>query len=248
VSPYLADGSESSLYIIGIMTHDLPDSGDKGYCCTWGFVRDVDTSAFTAGDILYAHPTTAGALTATKPTAPNNVIPVAACIISDATNGVLFVRPTIEQQEYYGVFSKTADQTPAAINTAYALTFDATPEISNGVIVGTPTSRIVVPDSGLYQFDATVQLTSGNASAKNIWIWFRKNGTDVPNSARIVTSDINNGYVPVALQDTISLAANEYVEIMFAASDTAVTVDNVASTAFAPAAPAAVLQVVQMQQ
>lgn len=248
VSPYLADGSQSSLYIVGVMTHDLPDSGDKGYCCTWGFVRDVDTSAFTAGDILYAHPTTAGALTATKPTAPNNVIPLAACIISDATNGVLFVRPTIEQQEYYGVFSKTTDQTPAASNTAYALTFDITPEISNGVTVGTPTSRIVVPESGLYQFDVTVQLTSGNSSAKNIWVWFRKNGTDVPNSARIVTSDINNGYVPVALQDTISLAANEYVEIMFASSDTAVTVDNVASTAFAPAAPAAVLQVIQMQQ
>lgn len=248
VSPYLADGSQSSLYIVGVMTHDLPDSGDKGYCCTWGFVRDVDTSAFTAGDILYAHPTTAGALTATKPTAPNNVIPLAACIISDATNGVLFVRPTIEQQEYYGVFSKTTDQTPAAANTAYALTFDITPEISNGVTVGTPTSRIVVPESGLYQFDVTVQLTSGNSSAKNIWVWFRKNGTDVPNSARIVTSDINNGYVPVALQDTISLAANEYVEIMFASSDTAVTVDNVASTAFAPAAPAAVLQVIQMQQ
>jgi hypothetical protein len=248
VSPYLADGSQSSLYIVGVMTHDLPDSGDKGYCCTWGFVRDVDTSAFTAGDILYAHPTTAGALTATKPTAPDNVIPLAACIISDATNGVLFVRPTIEQQEYYGVFSKTTDQTPAAINTAYALTFDSTPEISNGVTVGTPTSRIVVPESGLYQFDVTVQLTSGNSSAKNIWVWFRKNGTDVPNSARIVTSNVNNGYVPIALQDTISLAANEYVEIMFAASDTAVTVDNVASTAFAPAAPAAILQVVQMQQ
>lgn len=248
VEPYLADGSLPSLELIGVMTHDLPNSGEKGYCCTWGFVRGIDTSAFTAGNILYASPTVAGGFTATKPTAPKNVIPVAVCVISDATNGVIFVRPTIEQQEYYGVFSKTTDQTPAAINTAYALTFDTTPEISNGVTVGTPTSRIIVPDSGLYQFDATVQLTSGNASAKNIWVWFRKNGTDVPNSARIVTSDINNGYIPVALQDTISLAANEYVEIMFAASDTAVTVDNVASTAFAPDAPAAVLQVVQMQQ
>ena len=247
VSPYLADGSQSSLYIIGIMTHDLPDSGDKGYCCTWGFVRGVDTSAFTAGDILYAHPTTAGALTATKPTAPNNVIPVAACVVSDATNGVLFVRPTIEQQKYYGVFSKTTDQTPAAINTAYALTFDNT-DISNGTSIGTPASRIVVPDSGLYQFDATVQLTSGNASAKNIWVWFRKNGTNIANSSHIVTMDINGGYRSLALQETVSLAANDYIEIMFASSDTAVTVDTVAATAFAPAAPAVVLNVSQVQQ
>jgi hypothetical protein len=247
VSPYLANGSSPSLYILGVMTHDLPDSGEKGYCTTWGFVRDLNTSAFAPGDMLYASPTVAGALTNVKPTAPNNVIPVAACITSNATTGVIFVRPTIQQMQYYGVFSKTTDQTPAAINTEYLLTFDST-QISNGVAIGTPTSRIVVPQSGLYQFDATVQLTSGSSSAKNIWVWFKKNGTAIANSARLITSNINNGYIPVSLGETISLAANGYVELAFAADSTNVTVDSVASTAFAPAAPAIVLSVTQVQQ
>lgn len=247
VSPYLADGNTPTLYILGVMTHDLPDSGEKGYCCTWGFVRGVNTSAFTAGDILYASPTVAGGLTKTKPTAPNNVIPLAACVVSHATNGVLFVRPTIQQMQYYGEFTKTTDQTPAAIDTAYTLTFDNT-EISNGVSIGSPASRIVVPQSGLYRFNATIQLTSGNSSAKNIWVWFRKNGTNVANSARLVTMNINSGYVPIALEETISLAANDYVELVFASSDTAVTVDTVAATAFAPEAPAIVLNVTQVQQ
>lgn len=247
VAPYLADGSSPTLYILGIMTHDLPDSGEKGYCTTWGFVRGLDTSGFSAGDILYASPSVAGALTNVKPTAPDNVIPIAACVTSDATAGVIFVRPTIEQMKYYGVFSKTSDQTPAVINTAYALTFDST-QISNGVVIGGTTSQIIVPVSGLYQFTATVQLSSGSSSAKNIWVWFRKNGTDIANSARIVTNDVNNGYVPIALSETISLDANEYVEIMFAADSTSVTVDSVASTAFAPAAPAVVLEVTQVQQ
>lgn len=247
VAPYLADGSSPSLYILGVMTHDLPDSGEKGYCTTWGFVRDLDTSAFSAGDILYASPTVAGAFTNVKPTAPNNVIPIAACVISDATNGVIFVRPTITQMQYYGVFNKTTDQTPALTNTEYLLTFDSA-QISNGVVIGTPTSRIVVPESGLYKFDANVQLTSGNSSAKNIWLWFKKNGTAIANSARLVTSDINNGYIPIALTETVSLAANDYVELAFAADDTNVTVDNVAATAFAPAAPAIILAVSQIQQ
>lgn len=247
VSPYLADGSSPSLYILGVMTHDLPDSGEKGYCTTWGFVRDLDTSAFSAGDILYASPSTAGALTNVKPTAPNNVIPVAACVVSDATAGVIFVRPTIQQMQYYGIFDKTSDQTPAVINTAYAVTFDST-RFSNGVTIGSPTSRIIVPVSGLYQFVATVQLSSSNSSSKNIWVWFRKNGTDIANSARIVTSDINNGYIPISINEVVSLAANDYVELVFASSDTAVTIDNVASTAFAPAAPAVVLEVTQVQQ
>ena len=247
VTPYLADGSLPSLYILGVMTHDLPDSGEKGYCTTWGFVRDIDTSAFAAGDVLYASPTIAGGLTNVKPTAPNNVIPVAACITSNATTGVIFVRPTIQQMQYYGVFAKTSDQTPAVINTAYAVTFDFT-RISNGVVIGTPTSRIVVPQSGLYQIQATIQLGSGSSSAKNVWVWYRKNGTNIANSARLVTLDINNGYIPVSVNEPISLAANDYIELMFAADSTSVTIDAVASTAFAPAAPAVVLEVTQIQQ
>ena len=247
VAPYLADGSSPSLYILGIMTHDLPDSGEKGYCTTWGFVRDLDTSAFSVGDVLYASPSVAGALTNVKPTAPNNVLPIAACVVSDATAGVIFVRPTIQQMQYYAVINKTTDQTPAVINTAYAVTFDSV-RIGNGVVIGTPASRIVVPVSGLYQFVATVQLSSGSSSAKNVWVWWRKNGTDVANSARIVTTDINNGYVPLSLTEAISLNASEYVELMFAADSTAVTIDSVASTAFAPAAPAVTLEVTQVQQ
>lgn len=247
VAPYLADGSQPTLYILGIMTHDLPDSGEKGYCTTWGFVRDLDTSAFSPGDLLYASPTVAGALTNTKPTAPDNVIPLAACVTSNATTGIIFVRPTIQQMQYYGVFTKTTDQTPAAINTEYLLTFDNT-QISNGVTIGGTTSQIIVPESGLYQFDATVQLTSGSSSSKNIWVWWKKNGTAIANSARLVTSDVNNGYIPIALNETVSLAANEYVELAFAADSTNVTVDSVAATAFAPASPAVVLSVTQVQQ
>ena len=247
VAPYLADGSSPTLYILGIMTHDLPDSGDKGYCTTWGFVRDLDTSGFSVGDILYASPSVAGGLTNVKPTAPDNVIPIAACVVSDATAGVIFVRPTIEQMKYYGVFAKTTSQGIAVINTAYALTFDSL-RIGNGVVIGSPTSRIVVPTSGLYNFRADVQFTSTSASAKTAWVWFRKNGTDIANSARLVTTALNNGYTPIAVSEPVSLEANEYVEVMFAADDTAISVSPVAATAFAPAAPAVTLEVTQVQQ
>lgn len=247
VAPYLANGSTPSLYILGVMTHDFPDSGEKGYCTTWGFVRDLDTSAFSAGDVLYASPSTAGGFTNVKPTAPNNVIPIAACVVSHATAGVIFVRPTIEQMKYYGVFAKTTTATPAVINTAYALTFDST-QISNGVTIGTTTSHIIVPRSGLYNFAAVLQFTSSSASQKNAWVWFRKNGVDIPNSAKLVTSALNGGYITQSRNLPISLNANEYVEIMYAADSTAISVSTVASTAFAPAAPAVTLEVTQVQQ
>ncbi len=247
VAPYLANGTQPSLYMLGILTHDLPDTGEKGYCTVWGFVRDLDTSAFSVGDVLYASPSVAGGLTNVKPTAPNNVIPVAACIASNATTGVIFVRPTIEQQSYYGVFARDADYTPAVANTAYPIVFDLTRD-GNGVVLGTPASRIVVPQSGRYQFVATLQFISSSAVDKNIWVWFRKNGTDIPSSARIVTVSTNNAYTPITINEAVSLAANGYVELVFASSSTNVTLDAVPATAFAPIAPAVVLEVTQTQQ
>lgn len=242
VTPYLANGSTSSLTILGVMGHTLASGATNGYVVTWGFVDGIDTSAFTAGQILYCSPSVAGGLTAAKPSSPNNIIPIAVCIVSSATVGVIFVRPTIDNAKSYGIFNKTTDQTPAAINTEYLLTFDNA-EIGSGVSIGSPTSRIVVANTGSYEIEAVVQLTSTSASAKNIWVWFKKNGTAIADSARIVTESINNGYLQSSIHKNVQLSANDYIEVAFASDSLAVTVDNVAATAFAPAAPAAILSV-----
>lgn len=248
VAPYLANGATPSLYMVGVMTHDLPDSGDKGYCTTFGFVRDLDTSAFSLGDILYASPTTAGAFTKVKPTAPQNVIPVAAVVKVGTTDGVIFVRPTIEQQTYYGEFTKLDSQTPVAINTAYALTLTNT-EIANGISIGSPTSRVLIGQAGLYNISCSVQITSTNSSQKSVWVWLRKNGTtDFPNSARVASIALNGGYIVVTLSEVFSLLVNDYIEIMYASDSTAMSISTVAATAFAPAAPAVILAVTQTEQ
>ena len=248
ISPYLANGATNTLYVVGVMTHDLPDTGERGYCTVWGFVRDVNTSAFTLGDILYASPTVAGALTNVKPTAPNNVVPIAAVLQVGTTDGVIFVRPTIEQQIYYGEFTKTDSQTPLLANTAYPLRFTNT-EIANGVSLGSPLSEVVVAQAGLYNIAASVQITSTNSSQKSIWVWLRLNGlTDFPNSARVASITLNNGYVVVTLNEVASLLAGDFIEVMYAANSTNISISTVAATAFAPAAPAVILAVTQTEQ
>lgn len=246
VAPYLADGVQPTLYILGVMTHDLPDSQDRGYCTVWGSVRTLDTSAFSVGDLLYASPLVAGGLTNVKPTAPDNVVVIAACLVSDATDGIIFVRPTITQMQYYGVFAKTVDTTPAATNTAYPITFDTT-RLSNGVVIGGTASQLIVPESGLYQFVATLQFISNSGVDKNIWVWYRKNGVDIANSARLLTVSVNGAYTPLSINEAISLNANEYVELVYASSNTDVRIDAVPATAFAPSAPAVVIEVNQVQ-
>jgi hypothetical protein len=246
VAPYLADGATPTLYILGVMTHDLPDSGEVGYCNVWGHVRNLDTSAFSAGDILYASPTVAGDFTNVKPTAPDNVIPLAAVLKVGVTDGEIFVRPTIEQERYYGEFYNTTGVTPVAANTAYALSWDGT-TISDGVTA--TGSQIEVSESGLFQFNARVQFSSSNANTKSAWLWWKLNGTTTySNSAVIGTLSTNNGYVVLRNSQFFSLAAGDYIELMWAVDDTSLAPTNVAATAFAPAAPCGLIEVTQIQQ
>jgi len=252
VGKYLADSDAVLLFALGVMTQSVDDGG-HGKCTVWGHVRDFDTTGTPAsetwliGDVLYASPTIAGGMTKVQPTAPNASVPMAAVLKVDATEGVIFVRPTIEQQKHYGEFSKTTDQMPAAINTAYAITFD-NEEITHGITIGTPASRIVCEHSGLYQFAPSFQLSSGSASAKNVWLWTRKNGVDIANSGMQVSLESNSALATPSRTVFLSMADGDYIELMWAADSTNVTLDAIAATAFGPAAPASILAVTQIQQ
>jgi hypothetical protein len=94
VSPFLANGSQPSEYVVGILSTDVPDGGD-GFAVDHGKITGLNTSAFAAGTILYASATTAGALVSTIPSAPNNKITVAAVVNSSSTAGILEVRITL---------------------------------------------------------------------------------------------------------------------------------------------------------
>lgn len=249
---YIADGTLSSLNIVGVTTQDIPN-GAMGRITVWGNVRDLDTTGtpygetWTAGDVLYVSTTIAGGFTNSKPTAPNLSIPIAQVRVVSSTVGEIAIRPTPEQQLYYGQITKTTDQTPAAANTAYGITWPAV-SIGNGISVGVPNTRVVAANAGLYKFSASFQLTSGSASVKNVWFWFRKNGVDIANSSIVTSLDSGSAIRTPSRSLLISLAAGDYVEVMWASNDTNVTLDAIAATAFAPASPSATLTVNQEQQ
>jgi hypothetical protein len=77
---------------MGIATADIVHEG-TGYVTHFGKVRGINTSAFSAGAILYANPSGTG-LTSTEPTANDYVI-AAVVINSHATTGTLLVRSTV---------------------------------------------------------------------------------------------------------------------------------------------------------
>jgi len=80
-------------WIVGVATQAFANN-QYGYVTCFGKVRELNTLAWPEGTILYANPTTPGGLTATRPTAPDRAIEVAAVVRSHGTQGTLLVRPT----------------------------------------------------------------------------------------------------------------------------------------------------------
>ena len=142
----------------------------------------------------------------------------------------------------YGSFYDTTTQAATAINTAKAITFNAT-DLSNGVYLGTPTSRIYVDTGGIYNFQISIQLDSSVATAEEFYLWFRLNGVDVTNSASQMRVQGNNAEVFAALNYFFNLKAGDYVETMFSVSNLGVVLLAAGAVAPHPGIPSIILTV-----
>lgn len=142
----------------------------------------------------------------------------------------------------HGVFYDTTTQTAAVINTAYPVTINST-SISDGVYIGTPTSRVYVDRIGTYNFQFSAQLFKASASAKNVFIWYRVNGVDAANSATSVTLAGSNAAVVAAWNFVVELNAGDYFELVWSTDDTGCQIYAAAASAPVPAIPSVILTV-----
>ena len=146
-----------------------------------------------------------------------------------------------------GQFYTTATHSAASANTAYAITWENTVYSEDIEVDDTATSRINFLRTGTYQIDFSCELISSNSSSKSIYIWPRINGSDIPFST-IVTSISTNGTRLVTSRSGIfEVTAGDYLEAMFAVTDTAMIIQGSAATAFAPASPSATLSLTQLR-
>jgi hypothetical protein len=143
----------------------------------------------------------------------------------------------------YGSFYSTATQTATSINTAKEVTLNTT-DLSSGVFLsGSPQSRINVDTDGIYNLQLSVQLDKTAGGTAEFYIWFRKNGVDVTDSASQIRIQGNNAEIFSALNYFFSLKAGDYIEIMFSVSDLSVELLAVPATAPHPGIPSIIVTV-----
>lgn len=142
----------------------------------------------------------------------------------------------------YGQFYDTNIQIAAAINTPQAITFNTT-DVSRGVFLGTPSSRVYIDTEGVYNFIYSIQLDKTSGGTGIFWVWPRINGINVPDSNSQVQIQGNNAEQLVTIGYFFELKAGDYVEIMFAVNDVGVQVEYFPESAFYPAVPSIILTV-----
>jgi TolA-binding protein len=146
------------------------------------------------------------------------------------------------ERSRYGSFYDTTTQTATTINTAQAITFNTT-DLSRGVYLGTPTSRVYVDTPGIYNFDTSFQLDKTTGGVAEFYFWFRLNGTDVPDSASQIRIQGNDAEIFSSLNYFFDLNAGDYVEMMFSTTSLSVELLSVPATAPVPGIPSIILTV-----
>lgn len=140
----------------------------------------------------------------------------------------------------YGAFVDFTDQSATTVNTATAITWGTT-AYSNGITIGTPTSRIVFANAGKYYVHFTAQLSSESSNAKTFWFWPRLNGVDITGSTMRITVHDNAEAKTIARAAIFEVNAGDYLEAYFAVDDLDTALESYPAETFCPAVPSVTL-------
>lgn len=91
VTKAIATGDATSAQTLGVIIADIL-TNQNGYVCVLGLLTGLNTLGYTEGQQLYLSPTTAGAFTTTKPSAPDHMVYVAIVERIHANQGTILVR------------------------------------------------------------------------------------------------------------------------------------------------------------
>jgi hypothetical protein len=131
---------------------------------------------------------------------------------------------------YWGSFYDTTTQTAASTTVAYPITLNTTSG-SNGIAIGSPTSRVVFTYAGVYSITFSIQFENSSSDDHRITTWLKKNGTDITDSSSITSipksHGADNGAIITTVNYVIELQAGDYLQTYWQTESTAVSITTI---------------------
>jgi len=150
----------------------------------------------------------------------------------------------------YGSFYDTTTQTNVA-STARSMSFNTT-DITNGVSISGSTSPfntyIKTQNAGVYDIQFSAQVDKTDSGTDEIWIWLRKNGSNLADTATSLQLVGNGAHYVAAWNWFVNSAANDYYQIMWYSTDANVRLHAEAGFGVVPGIPSVILTVNRVDQ
>lgn len=146
----------------------------------------------------------------------------------------------------YAFLGQDNNVNAASANTAYAITYDA-PPMASGISQGSPASRIVFEEGGTYLLAFSAQLTSTSSSTVTFRFWPRINGVNVAGSTIVANLHQNDATFVVSRSAIFQVSAGDYLEVMWAVTNTSGYLQATPATGYAPSAPSTALSVTRIR-
>jgi hypothetical protein len=138
----------------------------------------------------------------------------------------------------YGSFLSTRDQTAVSANVTYLAAFDTAATFNAGVTVASSTN-ITFAAAGVYECSFNPQISNSDTNDHIAIFWLTKNGSTIANSATQVSvpkvADGGITFFEFNFQEQV--AANDYLQVAWRVSNTALTIDYTASSGTVSAVP-----------
>jgi hypothetical protein len=146
---------------------------------------------------------------------------------------------------YYGSFSSTTNQPVGYTGATGASTpiSYTTSEITNGVNIGTPQSRIVITNAGTYKFSYTINFTKTQVESEIVYVWIVINGVPLARSATALTLNTQNGYSSANGEYIYTFSANDYFEVYFTSTNSDTSAATIPAVGDVPAIPSIITNV-----
>lgn len=236
---------------LGVATTTILDT-NTGLITIFGRVNDVNTSSFTAGDIVYLSPTVLGGITTTKPPIPIQIGHIGKV---DASVGFIQVEIRELERSIYGDFSHTLDQTFTA-NVTDTIFFDTNKQVSGITHSETvDNSEFTFPNSGVYQLTIEPQYTrtsGGGTDVMNIFLSVDSgSGFVIIDDSNVKFAVTTSGSQHVSpLTATIRLGTGDKLRFMIQVEDANLILDAFASSGtganIIPVTPSVIMNIVRI--
>jgi hypothetical protein len=137
---------------------------------------------------------------------------------------------------YWGSFWDTTTQTAASANTAYSITLNSADSANNGISIVSG-SRVTFANAGVYSLTFSIQFTNSDTQIHDANVWLRKNDSgstgdvaDTDSKFSVIASHGGvHGNVIGTVNFVLTLAAGDYIELIWATTSTQVTLETIAA-------------------